>query len=428
MMTVVKRNKMGARRGVILIITLWILAILATVSLTYAYYARLDTRMTGYIANSVRARYLAKSGYYRALVYLRDDTLKDMDLLDNEDLIEIEDEDKGFRYDAYNEEWFSKSEALREVEFGQGTFSVNVYDESAKIALNAVPQDLIKDLLMVTGVEEGQAMALSAAIVDWRDEDDLPSDGGDEVDFGEETSEASYYNPEQHKDELKDRGPAYVCKDDVFTDIDELLLVYGMTPEIFYGEDANGNGKLDANENDGNASPPADNEDNELFLGLKPFLTVYSNRLNVNTAQKKVLEALLTSYDDSAAEDLAEKIVEYRAGSDDEPGTDDDRPLRTIDDTDGDDYDLRKVLPMGEDWFRVLSTSQALVVNSSVFTIESVGVVNGIERMVRATVFREFTEPLLLEGKETDELRDEEDIEKPETVQFYTLEYMEEGI
>ena len=71
------------RRGVILIVTLWVLVVLSSVALTYAYYARLDLETTRYASNSARARYLAKAGYYQACIYLRDDKLKDMDPLSN---------------------------------------------------------------------------------------------------------------------------------------------------------------------------------------------------------------------------------------------------------------------------------------------------------------------------------------------------------
>ena len=38
-------------------------------------------------------------------------------------------------------------------------------------------------------------------------------------------------------------------------------MVYGMNLDFLYGEDANLNGALDPNENDGMALPPNDNQD-----------------------------------------------------------------------------------------------------------------------------------------------------------------------
>jgi DNA uptake protein ComE-like DNA-binding protein len=77
-----------------------------------------------------------------------------------------------------------------------------------------------------------------------------------------------------------------------------------MTAEILYGEDANRNGLLDANENDGDLSPPSDNRDGRLDPGLVDFVTVSSRepntradgsaRINVANAQgRQQLAALL---------------------------------------------------------------------------------------------------------------------------------------
>jgi DNA uptake protein ComE-like DNA-binding protein len=64
-----------------------------------------------------------------------------------------------------------------------------------------------------------------------------------------------------------------------------------MYPEILYGEDANLNGVLDPNENDGDASPPLDNRDGHLDPGILEYLTVWSgestsSRTNLNDAQQ----------------------------------------------------------------------------------------------------------------------------------------------
>ncbi len=55
------------------------------------------------------------------------------------------------------------------------------------------------------------------------------------------------------------QSPPYLCKNAPFETVDELRLVYQMNPDILYGEDANLNGILDPNENDGDVLPPSDN-------------------------------------------------------------------------------------------------------------------------------------------------------------------------
>lgn len=61
-----------------------------------------------------------------------------------------------------------------------------------------------------------------------------------------------------------------------FESVEELALVPGMTREILYGEDSNLNGVLDANEDDGDRSPPKDNADGKLDPGIIEYLTVFT--------------------------------------------------------------------------------------------------------------------------------------------------------
>jgi DNA uptake protein ComE-like DNA-binding protein len=63
----------------------------------------------------------------------------------------------------------------------------------------------------------------------------------------------------------------------------ELLSFSGFTPQMVYGEDANCNLRLDPNEDDGDARPPADNHDGKLDLGLFAYLTVNSYDVNLDS-------------------------------------------------------------------------------------------------------------------------------------------------
>jgi DNA uptake protein ComE-like DNA-binding protein len=63
--------------------------------------------------------------------------------------------------------------------------------------------------------------------------------------------------------------------------------VKGFTPEILYGEDANLNGLLEPNENDGDASWPPDNRDGRLDPGLWSLVTVWSRDKNVDAEGRR---------------------------------------------------------------------------------------------------------------------------------------------
>ena len=71
-------------------------------------------------------------------------------------------------------------------------------------------------------------------------------------------------------------NPPYVCKMTNFDTVGELRMVYGVDMGYLYGEDANLNGALDPNENDGDRLPPTDNSDGILNSGFLEYLTVYT--------------------------------------------------------------------------------------------------------------------------------------------------------
>jgi len=104
-----------------------------------------------------------------------------------------------------------------------------------------------------------------------------------------------------------------------FDSIDQLLQVQGVTPELFYGEDANRNGLLDPNENDGSALPPNDNADGILDLGWRDYLTASSRERNtmpsgddkINLNQGQMTE-LYDAVEAELGEEAASFIVAYR--------------------------------------------------------------------------------------------------------------------
>ena len=147
-------------------------------------------------------------------------------------------------------------------------------DEASKINLNApwLTAEMIQYL-------PGMTLQIASAIMDWRDEDSTVSTDG-----AEDETYSRFTQP-------------YKAKNAAFESVEELRLVAGMTVEILYGEDANLNGILDANENDADSSAPYDNRDGRLDPGLMEYFTVYSYEpttgTNINNRQE--VQALLES-------------------------------------------------------------------------------------------------------------------------------------
>jgi len=114
------------------------------------------------------------------------------------------------------------------------------------------------------------------SILDWRDDDTFHRLNGAEDD---------YYESLPHP---------YACKDGPFETVEELLLVRGVTPSLFYGTSA---GEDDTG------------EAFSLRKGLADLVTVYSrsNRVEVNSAPKEILMTI-----PGINEEVATKIIEAR--------------------------------------------------------------------------------------------------------------------
>ena len=121
------------------------------------------------------------------------------------------------------------------------------------------------DALELDGMDEN----LAAAIIDWQDRNVEITPGG---------AESAYY---------LSRDTPYQIKDRDLETVGELMYVRGMSEELLYGEDTNRNGRLDPNEDDGNANPPNDNADGELSRGFIDYFTVYSDDPGVSDAGRE---------------------------------------------------------------------------------------------------------------------------------------------
>ena len=121
-------------------------------------------------------------------------------------------------------------------------------DEASKLNLNTVTSAMLSNL--IDYIPEFTVQHADS-IIDWRDSDDEPGTNG---------FESEYYlrlNPAYRLQEREFRERGRVAHG---RRIDRLML---------YGEDANLNGVLDPNENDGNITPPFDNRDGRLDYGCR---------------------------------------------------------------------------------------------------------------------------------------------------------------
>ncbi len=105
--------------------------------------------------------------------------------------------------------------AAQDLDFAGTRLRVAVEDEAGKIDLNRAPQAVLRALFEALGEPPARAGSLANAIIDWRDQDQVPRPGGG--------AEAPEYRA---------AGRGFPPRDGDFQAVEELSLVLGMTPAL----------------------------------------------------------------------------------------------------------------------------------------------------------------------------------------------------
>ena len=237
----------GTRRknkGLVIIAVLWMVVVLMVMSAILGRKSRLDMKVCMARTESVRCKWACRAGIEKAIAVLNEDETENDSLLDL---------------------WSDNPEDFNDVMLEQCFFTVRVIDESSKLDINTATKEQLLGLPDM--VEE-----IADAIIDWRDEDDVPNGAG---------VESGYYESLTY---------GYMARNGPFTTLRELLLVKDVTEELFYGEDTNLNGRLDYNERDGQISPPADDGDDVLDVGWAAYLTCYTSGGSAGGAEETPAE------------------------------------------------------------------------------------------------------------------------------------------
>jgi general secretion pathway protein K len=188
--------------------------------------------------------------------------------------------------------------SLRDIPVGDSHVSIRIIDQERKLNINQADAQMMETALNFAGAGASDAGAIYAAILDWRDRDDLPSVGG-----GAETTD--FY--------LR-QSPPYRAKNGPIDDLSELLKVRGVTPELYFGPQVAGAA-------DSGTGPDSTGRPMVGIVDL--FCALSSGQLNINTAPLPVLTVALRG-----DENTARQIVQMRAGPDGVDGTDDDEPAK----------------------------------------------------------------------------------------------------
>lgn len=196
------------QKGVALVLVLWISVLITVLLASFSLSARVEALQGRNLLDATRARYAAEAGLHRATYELR-----------------------GNNPDT---RWVADGRVYP-FEFEGAEIEVQLYDETGKVDLNVAEPLLLAALFEIAGeLQKPDAEALAAAVVDWRDPDDLVGVNGAEA------------------REYKAAGRKYKPRNAPFETVSELQQVLGMSFE--------------------------------LYRELEPLLTIYSGRAQPNPA------------------------------------------------------------------------------------------------------------------------------------------------
>jgi general secretion pathway protein K len=233
-------------RGAILIVVLWVLLALSLIALSFAASIRTEVDAARNVVQQKQSYYMARAGIEYAIYRIL--------------------ETQSAFYQSQQQAQAPGAQVIPDVLRGSvslrlagGGADVAVGDESGKINVNGAPPNLIFNLLLMIGVPGPEADVITDSIQDWIDPDELVHDFG---------AESDYYLA------LKNPYPAKNSPMDV---PEELLLIRGVTPEIYYG-----------------IKTTSENGEPIELYGLQKYLTTFSNarQINVNSAPIPVLAAI----------------------------------------------------------------------------------------------------------------------------------------
>jgi len=222
--------------GIVIVAVLWICALIMWLALQIGAETRLQADERVHLLRQTQARYLATGGAYEALVRMGQP-------------ISLETED------PENASW-QPDGTVHEIIYRTGKAIVSIQKETDKVNINEASQEQIKAVLERRGLEEDQADVLADVIADFLDGDDTPRLNGAEEDY--------YKQEELH----------YIPFNDKLTSIDQLLLVPGVTQQLFYG--FNLNDQETETEEESSEAPLLSKKDS-----LFQMFTIYGNNLSL---------------------------------------------------------------------------------------------------------------------------------------------------
>ncbi|MDD5723213.1 MAG: type II secretion system protein GspK [Syntrophales bacterium] len=308
------RKILSNNRGVALILVILMIAVIIALTLQLNLSSRSEVYEAANLSDGIKLFYIAKSGFYGGEALLTGDSNN---------------------FDSLNENW-AKLELVSAGSaafFDKGHFMLNIKDESGRIPINQLVkagvynsdiEDMLVRFLTLSefNLDERQAGDIVDALKDWIDEDD------EITGFG---AENMYY---------EGLDKPHSCKNGPLDSVDELLMIKGVTRELYYGTGEN--------------------------PGIREYLTVHgSTKININTAPGPVLMAL----SDEITGEMVSNMEEFR--KDEENNLSDPLWYKDVPGMDG-----------------ITITPSLISVKSDIFNIISTGFLNNMSKKISGVVER----------------------------------------
>lgn len=179
-------RRTAGRRGSALLTVLWLTAALAAIGLAVANNVRGETERAATNVDDVKSYFIARGAVERAALHF-----------------------------FWGRDFYVPGQPAMDLDFPTAAVHVELIPESSKLGLNSARPEELTRLLMALAVPEEQASGIVAAILDWRTPDPLHQSPFD----------AFYLS----------QSPSFLPRHASFQENEELLLVKGITPDLYFG-------------------------------------------------------------------------------------------------------------------------------------------------------------------------------------------------
>lgn len=278
-----------------MIIVMVVIFVLAMLAAAFAYSMKVEVKLAMNANNDPDLEWLGRSGIEMAKYILGQQTRAP---------------NQG-NFESLNQKWAGGTGdtnalladiSLADNLLGDGKFSIKITDLERKFNINLADEPVIQQALIIMGVDAGSFPAIVSSLLDWIDRDDSERING---------AESDYYLT---------LNPPYSAKNGLIDDLSELLLIKGISPELYWGSGTTNQPVGSMRGVDRlNVGP-----DQSYPVGLVDiFTTLSSGRININTASITTLQMI-----PEVDENVAQSILNMRAGPDGVEGDEDDMPFR----------------------------------------------------------------------------------------------------